>query len=104
MMGECYMCGRYAQLEHHHVFGAARRKISDKYGAVVALCHDCHNEPPDGVHFNKTNRLALQAEYQQKLMKENNWTVRDFIELFGKSYIQKGQYYEFSKFNGQTDR
>ncbi len=71
----------------HHVYGGARRKISDKYGATIMLCHYCHNEPPDGVHFNKENRLQLQAETQKRLMIENGWTVEDFIKIFGKNYI-----------------
>lgn len=86
-MGKCYICGRYLTLERHHVFGGARRSISEKYGAVAELCHYCHNEPPNGVHFNKANRLALQSEFQRKLMRENNWTVEDFIQIFSKSYI-----------------
>lgn len=87
MEGYCYLCGRWSNLEEHHVYGASRRKKSTKYKAVVKLCHWCHNEEPDGVHHNKENRLKLQAKYQYKLMKENGWTVEDFIREFGKSYV-----------------
>jgi hypothetical protein len=51
------------------------------------LCHYCHNEPPNGVHFNKTIRLQLQAETQKRLQNENGWSTEDFIRIFGKNYI-----------------
>lgn len=86
MIGKCYICGKYLPLEKHHVFGASRRNKSEHYGAVVNLCHNCHNEPPLGVHHNKNIRLALQAQIQEKLMIENNWTTEDFIQVFGKNY------------------
>ena len=87
MQGNCYICGKYGNIEMHHVWAGSRRKISDKYGAVVPLCHDCHNEPPNGVHHNKEVRLALQAEMQQQLMETHGWTVADFIQVFGKNYL-----------------
>lgn len=83
----CHICGRYGNIEMHHVFGGQRRKISDKYGAVVPLCHNCHNEPPNGVHHNKEVRLALQAEMQQQLMDRYGWTAAEFIKVFGKNYL-----------------
>lgn len=86
MTGQCYLCAKYGVVERHHVYGASRRKTSEKYKAVVYLCHECHNEPPNGVHHNKLVRLALQEEMQCKLMKKYNWTIEDFIKLFGKNY------------------
>ena len=81
------MCGRYAQLERHHIFGGALRKKSEKYGLCVELCHACHNEPPDGVHFNAENMLMLHKYGQQKYMKEQNATKEDFMREFYKNYL-----------------
>ena len=37
-----------------HIFGGtANRRLSEEDGLVVDLCTDCHNRPPNGVHFNK---------------------------------------------------
>lgn len=89
----CYMCGKHAHadyfgLEEHHVFGGyGIRQLSERYGLKVYLCHTCHNEPPDGVHFNKQNRLALQAKVQKIAMKYYGWTKEQFIAIFRKSYI-----------------
>lgn len=89
----CYMCGRnacadYFGLEEHHVFGGyGVRPISEKYGLKVYLCHSCHNEPPNGVHQNKENRLALQAKVQEVAMEYYGWSVEDFRERIGQSYL-----------------
>ena len=85
-IGPCYICGRYCQRERHHVFNGSLRKKSEKYNAVVDLCHYCHNEPPNGVHHNRENSDNLKAEFQLKIMSEQNWTTSQFISVFYKSY------------------
>jgi hypothetical protein len=82
------MCGSYRWLEYHHVFNASNKKNSERYGLMVWLCHFCHNEPPNGVHHNRQNRLALQSRAQKKAMKKYGWSVEDFIKIFGKNYIE----------------
>lgn len=89
----CYICGRnahadYFGLEEHHVYGGyGIRPISEKYGLKVYLCHYCHNEPPNGVHYNKDIRLALQAKVQKIAIKYYKWSVDDFRAVIGRSYI-----------------
>ncbi len=87
MTGACYLCGRWGQIEMHHVFGGPFRKKSDKYGAVVPLCHECHNEPPNGVHHNRERAKILKSRYQKILMDEQGWDKERFIREFGRSYI-----------------
>lgn len=85
---KCFICGknRNAGLELHHIFGGARRRLSDKYGLVVTLCHNCHNEPPYGAHHNKDTMRYLHEEGQR--MAENNGMSREeFIKIFGRSYL-----------------
>lgn len=88
---KCFLCGRtetsYNRLEVHHIFGAANRPLSDKYGLTVTLCHACHNEPPDGAHYNADVMANLHRYGQLKAMKEQGWTVEQFIEIFGKNYL-----------------
>nr|DAK78461.1 MAG TPA: Recombination enhancement, RecA-dependent nuclease [Caudoviricetes sp.] len=83
-MRQCYICGRTDWIERHHVFGGALRKKSEKYGLVVDLCHWCHNEPPNGVHFNRENELKLKREFQAKFEREH--PDLDFIKEFGRNY------------------
>lgn len=84
-MRECYICGSTYWLERHHVFGASNRSNSEKYGMVVDLCHFCHNEPPNGIHFNRQNDLKLKREFQQRF--EDEYPGLSFIDIFGRNYL-----------------
>ena len=83
----CFICHSRSYLEWHHVFGAANKKMSEKYKLMVRLCHNCHNEPPKGVHQNKEIRQALQAFVQQKAMEHYGWSIENFRDRFHKSYV-----------------
>lgn len=61
MTGHCEICGKWLPLERHHVFSGSNRKKSEKYGLVAYLCHNHHNEPPDGVHHNREAALLAIA-------------------------------------------
>lgn len=83
---KCYLCGGRAS-EEHHVFGGANRKLSEKYGLKVYLCHFCHNEPPMGVHFNSDRMKRLKKEAEEKFIMYYNSSISEFIRIFGKNYI-----------------
>lgn len=81
--GYCYVCGRRAS-EWHHVFGGANRSNSEQYGLKVPLCHNCHNEPPNGVHFNAELMQELHVAGQAAF--ERTYPDKDFMAIFGKNY------------------
>jgi hypothetical protein len=81
----CFFCPRPAT-EAHHVFSGAYRKKSERHRYKVGLCHWCHNEPPDGVHFNHENSLVLKRMAQAEF--EKTHTREEFIQVFGKSYAE----------------
>ena len=90
----CYICGRNGYLELHHIFGAANRKHSTEDGLCVYLCRPCHNEPPNGVHFNKERMDALrrygQTLYENNLIAEGKTRqeAREaFIKRYGRNYL-----------------
>lgn len=90
----CFLCGRnanadYYGLDCHHVFGGSNRKLSEKYGLKVYLCHtSCHIFGKDSVHQNgKINKL-VKATVQRRAMQYYGWTEQEFIAIFGKSYIE----------------
>ena len=91
---ECAICGRNGNgdpLDRHHVFGGCNRKLSEKYGAVVYLCHSrCHEYGPLAVHRNRASQLKLQAREQERIMAEQGWDEDDFRAVFGKSYLGGG--------------
>ena len=81
----CYLCGSTSFLEKHHIFNGADRKKSEKYGLKVYLCHNCHNEPPSGVHHNAQNNKELKA-IGQKAFAEKYPTL-DFFTIFKRNYL-----------------
>ena len=92
--GECYRCGRIGQTERHHIFGGPNRKNSEKHGLMVYLCHDCHNEPPNGAHFSKETADWLHRTGQTAFEVERwkagaTWEEAraEFMEIFGKNYL-----------------
>lgn len=89
--GVCWLCGRNGSrdpLDKHHVFGGSLRSKSEKYGLTVYLCHDrCHIFGKDAVHRNPAVRQELQAWGQRKAMREQGWSVEEFIWAFGKNCL-----------------
>ena len=66
--------------------------ITLNFENLELLCLDCHNIPPNGVHFNPKNDLWLkrvgQAAYEKKLSENGVEDVRGaFIKRYGKSYL-----------------
>lgn len=86
----CFICGRNARadywgLDEHHVFGGANRRMSEKYGLKVYICHDsCHL---NGVHKDAELNRKVQAIVQKRAMQYYGWTIQDFIRIFRKNYI-----------------
>ena len=82
----CYLSGRTDWLEKHHLYQGANRKLSEKYGLWVYLNHYWHNEPPNGVHFNKENMERLHKE-GQRAFEMIHGTREDFVRIFGRSWL-----------------
>lgn len=87
MIGECFLCHQWEPLEVHHIFGGSNRRRSEKYVLTVRLCHQCHNEPPNGVHHNKSLMDMLHEYGQLKAMREQSWTKEDFMRVFHANYV-----------------
>ena len=86
----CALCGANGAadpLDKHHVFGGALRKKSEKYGAVVYLCHHrCHIFGADSAHQSRDVRLHLKRQAQARIMFEQGWDMQQWLREFGKSY------------------
>lgn len=82
---KCYICGSTRWLERHHIYGGANRPKSEKYGLVVYLCHWCHNEPPNGVHFNKERMRWLREEGQRAF--QRRYPDLNFLAIFRHNYL-----------------
>lgn len=94
--GVCYLCGKYGPTEKHHIFGGvANRRLSEQDGLWVYLCPDCHNRPPNGVHFNPYNmkrlHVAGQSRWEMVKIIQDGMTDEEvrsaFMERYGKNYL-----------------
>ena len=87
----CFLCGQNANgdpLDKHHIFGAALRKKSEKYGLTVFLHHHkCHIFGSMSVHQNAAVSNDLKRIAQSAAMEKFNWTVEDFRKEFYKNYL-----------------
>ena len=87
----CFLCGMNSNLEPldlHHIFNKADKKKSEKYGLLVYLHHNkCHIFGKNSVHQNAKVNNALKAKAQEKAMEYYGWSVDDFRNIFGKSYL-----------------
>ena len=90
---ECWFCGKERDLERHHVLsGLANRKLSEKYGLWVYLCHNCHTGT-DGAQYDKEKNRILKIHAQidfEELYGHEKW-----METFRRNYI-----YEQEKLEG----
>lgn len=86
-MNQCFLCGTTTNLERHHIFGAANRQKSEEDGLVVYLCHNCHNEPPYGVHHNEEMMDELHRYGQRAWMERNKAGIAAFRRRYGKNYL-----------------
>lgn len=80
----CYLCGRPATETHHILGGTANRKLSEKYGLTVRLCHDCHTGT-DGAQYNPEKNQTLKMEAQ--IAFERRYGHDKWMQVFRRNYI-----------------
>lgn len=82
---ECYLCHAaatsYRKMERHHCIHGADRKMADRNGLTVYLCHTCHKELHDhGVddrYLQKVAQRAFEKKYSRDL----------WMSIFGRNYL-----------------
>lgn len=82
---ECFMCHRVGVLHKHHIFGAANRKHSDKYGLWIWLCPEHHNMSDEAIHFNKALDRQIKQIAQREF--EDTYGHEKFVKVFGRNYL-----------------
>ena len=80
----CFFCGRTTDLQTHHIFPAANRKWSDKYGLTIRVCPECHIGK-DGVQYNR--KKADSVKRLGQIAFEARHSHEEFMAIFGKNYI-----------------
>ena len=79
-----------AGLQKHHIFGAANRDNSEKYGLWVWLRYDRHiaDSPHATPHNDRSTDLWLKRMGQRAFEKEHG--REEFIRIFGRNYLGDG--------------
>lgn len=81
----CYLCGAKVGLEEHHVFGGvANRKLSEKYGLKVWLCHE-HHTGPNGAQYDREKNQKLKRLAQVAF--EARHSRDEWMQVFRKNYL-----------------
>ena len=82
---ECYLCGRKTNLERHHIFaGVANRRLSEKFGLWIYLCHDCHTGTK-GAQYDADKSLELKRDAQMAF--EEIYGNKRWMDAFKKNYL-----------------
>ena len=83
-LNHCIICGKKRE-NLHEVFFGRNRQLSIKYGLVIPLCIECHQE----MHKNK----KLQDIWHKKgqLLFEKTYPELNFLTIFRKNYCIKKQ-------------
>ena len=89
--GKCFLSGVYGIVERHHIFGGARRDLSERYGLVVELSPEKHRLNPDSAHRSGETADRLHRYGQMKVMIEQRWTVEEFRLVFGRNYLDEDE-------------
>lgn len=76
----CYICNQQ-RCDLHEVFAGSNRKTSMKYGLVIPVCRECHENISNDIKLTKKLHEIGKKVFKQVYRAEN------FIEVFGKSYI-----------------
>lgn len=89
-MDWCWQCGKIfpTLLERHEVYGASNRSKSKRLGLWVHLCSECHRTSKKAVHACVESATFLKQAGQKAAMVEYGWSKEDFIEKFGKNYLE----------------
>lgn len=82
---ECWVCGAVTGLEEHHILaGTANRRISEKYGLKVWLCHD-HHTGNGGAQYDRELSYRLKMAAQEKFEEIHSHEL--WMELIKKNYL-----------------
>lgn len=89
----CYLCMKMRPhyewqkaVHEHHIFGGSNRDKSEAEGLKVYLCLDHHINGKEAVHNNAELMRELRQDGQKAF--EQNHTREEFMELFGKNYLE----------------
>lgn len=83
IQGECFNCGSTHRIQTHHIYGAANRPLSERYGLYVSLCLECHIS----VTENKNMKLVKKLKQEGQRRFEKRHSREEFKKIFKRNYL-----------------
>ena len=83
MTGNCEYCGKWAELDRHHLIGGTGNKqLSERYNLTMCLCRECHRKAhEDPAMYKRLHQIG------ERIWISKYGTIEDFIKVFGKNYL-----------------
>lgn len=83
-VGACIFCGSTEPLNRHEVFHGPYRSKAKRLGLWANICPECHRQ----LHNSRPEMdKQLKQVGQWAAMGHYGWTVQQFRDNFGKSYL-----------------
>ena len=79
-MTKCEICGKECETEIFYVF--KNHSLCHKFKAKLNVCNECKRDI-----CTKFGRICIREETQRKIMKEQNWSIAEFVQVFGKNFM-----------------
>lgn len=83
-MGRCYVTGATEGVEVHHIFGAADKAASEKYGFMLPLRRDWHTGGNYSIHEDAAFALEMKQACQEYYTGTLGKTKEDWLREFRK--------------------
>ena len=86
----CYIHKKFLGIEvnadhEHHMIHGENRKIADEHHLVCGICESCHRL----LHDMGYHDLDLQQDAERAWLEYNNKSIRDWVAVFGKNYLNE---------------
>lgn len=81
-LNKCYITGDTQNVSVHHIFGASRKALSEKYGFLVPLREDWHTLADYSVHKDRNLSLKFRVKCEEYYINVLQKTKEEWIAEF----------------------
>ena len=79
----CHITGDTKNIHPHHIFGASRKTLSEKYGFMLPLRFDWHEGTTYSIHQDRKLDLKYKCLCEDYWLNTLKRTKEEWIEEFG---------------------
>lgn len=89
-LSTCVITGSKESIHIHHIFGGAKKSLSEKYGFLIPMRYDWHNMTPYSIHQDRELDLHYKTKCQDYYI-QHYGSKEGFISEFGRWWILEDQ-------------